>query len=522
MNCSESSGADDALVLKGRIPAGGVRCHALRRRCCEDMASIRQECPWLAWQPKGTVAFEVECAARFFSPQTNASMTEMDAPSTSSAPSFITNLPNEVLGNIISYIPMQDLIKWIENGKDKRLRQIMVLMHVCRAFRTAVFESDAFLTWDFDFSQLPIVWVSAWFPTEHEPESSFQITQFVRTLFADDRLVRSLARKRHWLFCEPFEVLLTVIAKIPTFRISAQKVRVNLPYFTDRALSRLSVCQGITELVIDQSYSGLNLDQISQLFPRLQHLKVSIPPDVSGSLNSLKNLISLEVILPRKRTAFDPIDLPRVYADDFDLPVARVLPFDSAETFNLLRFEGLEADCLDFLTFDLTPFRNLRHFYYRDSLDDYIVECLQKLDIYLETFEFFIDEMLDELESTIFSFRSLSRPRSLIIDAEFDWSRTHDACIHTHMDIVVAISENLQHINHIVFAGMGMDLRRVQCLSRLRNLKSIHWELPRYKAVLGEGLPEEVVAKAFESFEVEPEIQITRRDHTSIHGRRTR
>jgi hypothetical protein len=42
VDCSESSCADYALVLKGGITAGCGRGHALRRRCCEDMASSRR------------------------------------------------------------------------------------------------------------------------------------------------------------------------------------------------------------------------------------------------------------------------------------------------------------------------------------------------------------------------------------------------------------------------------------------------------------------------------------------------
>jgi hypothetical protein len=55
-----------------------------------------------------------------------------------------------------------------------------------------------------------------------------------------------------------------------------------------------------------------------------------------------------------------------------------------------------------------------------------------------------------------------------------------------------------------------MDLDNLQCLSRLRNLKSITWVFPplHRSYVKGDGLPEDALSKAFESFEVKPKIQV--------------
>jgi hypothetical protein len=119
---------------------------------------------------------------------------------------------------------MQILVKWRETGKERKLVQILVLMQVCRAFRIAVFESDAFLDWYFDFAYLVAGWRNAFWMDTRPPETIFRVARIVHTLLADANLVRTLACKRDWLFCEPPDVLLAVLAGIPTFRDSIQKV----------------------------------------------------------------------------------------------------------------------------------------------------------------------------------------------------------------------------------------------------------------------------------------------------------
>jgi hypothetical protein len=281
--------------------------------------------------------------------------------------------------------------------------------------------------------------------------------------------------------------------------------------FTDRALSRLSICPGITELAVDPTYSALHLDTIARFFPHLQHLRVAIPPHISGSLNALKQLISLEVTT---------LEFPETRWQELPEFGAQVLPFDSAETLSVLNFE---AGLLDFDTFDLSPFRNLRHVGFRLSSIGDIIECLQRLDIYLETFDYWIEEVPDPLYTSLFSIPSLSRLKTLILRVEFDGDEPSDPdYVHADMDIVTAITENLQHVRHLVFVCVGIDVGRVQCLSRLWNLKSIQWDIESNRGILGEGSPKEAVAKAFESFEVKPKIRVDTYDYSGFYGPRSR
>jgi hypothetical protein len=121
-------------------------------------------------------------------------MKEMDAPSMSSA-SSISNVPNEVLVEIFSYVRMDKVVKWSENGQERRIAQIVALLHVCRAFRMATFESHAFLDWEFDFTHL-IPYRNTNNTRRIAPHTITRITRLLNTLLADQYLLQTLARKR--------------------------------------------------------------------------------------------------------------------------------------------------------------------------------------------------------------------------------------------------------------------------------------------------------------------------------------
>jgi hypothetical protein len=78
------------------------------------------------------------------------------------------------------------------------------------------------------------------------------------------------------------------------------------------------------------------------------------------------------------------------------------------------------------------------------------------------------------------------------------------------MELLIEIADKLQSLNRILFVGLGIDVGGLQCLSRLPNLKAITWVLEGRMAVRGEGLPEEAISKAFESFEVKPKVEVIR------------
>jgi F-box domain len=437
------------------------------------------------------------------------SMTEMDAPAMFMAPSSISDLPIEVLVEIFSYIPMQ--VK-VECGHCRKSAQIMVFMHVCRSFRTAVFESRAFLDWEFDFACL--------IPHSgpHDLRTIPRLTRLLETLFADEYLLHTLARKREWKFCEPPDVLLTVLARIPTFAHSAQKVYLSLDDFTDRALNRLSICPGIIELGLDiqNDDSSIHLDEIPQYFPRLQHLKLYTPRQVHGSLHALKHLVSLEVA-----SAIDE-------GSEFRAIGQNIFPFNSAETLTSLK---IPRGFLDYSEFKLVQFRKLRHLTFEECLPDQIIRAMQGFDVHLETFEFHIRDLPDLGRPSsysdyepIFSLPSLAYLQTLTVrgiqdqDPDYDYAANDHICICVPM--VYKITNRLQHLTRILFVYVGVDPDELRCLSRLRNLKSITWVLGE-SFIWGDRLPEDGLSEAFESFEVKPKIEVVM-DEEFNYGRNSR
>jgi hypothetical protein len=82
------------------------------------------------------------------------SMTRTDEPSMPSEPSFIFNLPNEVLGEIFSYISVTDIVQRSENGKNRILYQFDVLLRESRAFRMPAFASHTIHEWESNITSL--------------------------------------------------------------------------------------------------------------------------------------------------------------------------------------------------------------------------------------------------------------------------------------------------------------------------------------------------------------------------------
>jgi hypothetical protein len=79
------------------------------------------------------------------------------------------------------------------------------------------------------------------------------------------------------------------------------------------------------------------------------------------------------------------------------------------------------------------------------------------------------------------------------------------------MDVLNEISRKIHDLRDIMFVNVGMDVGRLECLSRLHSLKSITWVFERdFCQIQGEGTPEEALAKAFEYFPTKPKIEVIR------------
>jgi hypothetical protein len=439
-------------------------------------------------------------------------MTRMDTPSMSSATSFIANLPNEILGEVLSYLPMTDMVEWKNSaGRGIKAAQFTVLLQVSRVFRTIAMASDAILDWQFNFASLsPII------PGSNNSLDPWAIFSDKRlgSFAANEYLVRALARKREWTVRQPIDVFLTLLGGFPTRHQSIQKLSIvqiprepaptsqpliafDLPAFAEFALKHLSTCQHVVELAVEPGVSEpLNLNLISNGFPNLKYLKIIMTgADLEGSLEALTRLESLEFTTVR--------DL----CPDFE---SDMLPWWSAESLTSLSLTNVTVDIDEF---ELWRARKLRHFTHLNCkakglfwAHPRITDCLRFLDSpFLETYECYTRPP----EFPILH-PCLSRLQALTIRTVPPSGNTLDTQFITNwMDLLVEITLQVHHLKDILFVNVGMDVGHLQCLSRLHSLKSITWLFERdFCQILGEGTPEEALAKVFQSFATKPKIKV--------------
>jgi hypothetical protein len=411
------------------------------------------------------------------------------------SPPFIYNLPNEVLQDIFALIPMNNSVQWARNGKKRELVQFMVLLQVCRTFRMAAFESRALLHWKFDLSTL-IPWD---FIQQDAPQVRIlRMARLLDVLFADKRFAQSVARKTDWTLSEHLEILFALMARIHTFERTTRKVFVNLDGLTQSALTRLSVCRLISELGIDSEGAPLDLNVISQGFPRLQHLKIALGEDVDGSLERLEHLISFDV------NAVDGSDL-------FTRLGRQVFPWASANTLVRIKL----ANCIVHLQ-SLPKLQQLHIESWEAGYGD-IIDSLEKLDApLLETFKCTVPH-LARLTSLgpMFANPSLSRVQSLTLRAigpQLHHPREYDPFVGSSA-LVNEVAAKCRNLHHVVF-NISIDLANLTCLSRLLKLRSITWvvDLDTPLSIRGKGSPEEALRKVFKSSQSVPKIEVVRSD----------
>jgi hypothetical protein len=186
---------------------------------------------------------------------------------------------------------------------------------------------------------------------------------------------------------------------------------------------------------------------------------------------------------------------------------AQLLPYESVETLSSLKIHG---PAFNLRVVDISQFRKLRHMTLKldfDSVQDRldILQFFGRLDIHLETFGFLIVGAL--LDNRIFLLPCLTSLRALTINglAVIDYDESDDDDDYV-ANLLMEIAENLRYLREISFVDMRVDVG--QALKE----DGIGSEVDSYGCLVqGDGLPEEALAKAFESFEVKPKISIIRR-----------
>src|SRR5580700_3003550 len=69
-------------------------------------------------------------------------------------PASINSLPNEILENVLRFIPMANSVECRTSEATRVTSQVIVLLHVSRTFRLVTLSSDFWLEPDFDIASL--------------------------------------------------------------------------------------------------------------------------------------------------------------------------------------------------------------------------------------------------------------------------------------------------------------------------------------------------------------------------------
>jgi hypothetical protein len=398
----------------------------------------------------------------------------------------IAALPNEILDRILSYIPMYRLVRIrSDNGPHRVANQAMLLMQVSRQFRKATQESRHWLDGNFNFSHLICRY--------YDYDNPLQFDRFLNILFDDEYLVSCLGRKTDWRFTSgPVGELIPTLAatRIPTFFQAVRKITLSLDQ--QSAWERLSGCHQLVELCLYHDWRSINLGWIDQYFPRVQRLRLQVSPVIYGSLKSLKCLNFLE------------LDLEEFDVDEDSDDIQRLVPFESANTLTTVT---LFPNALYTPSFDPTVFVNLRHASacYGFLFDEGVTDTLTSLDV-----GYYIDNQW--LQITNFDlpcFKNLQQLTfHLLSESPHDAPPpTSDMWIGVSMEIL----ENmvyLRDLKEIKLVNLGIDPKRVTCLSRAVKLETLTWILESKKQVLGGADPFSLLVNIFEAFNSRPKIRI--------------
>jgi F-box domain len=260
----------------------------------------------------------------------------MDSPSP-----FIFNLPNELLREIINFLPGHHLF-WLEtlDGNIKWAIQILVLMSVSRRFRMIALEAEFWTCRDFDFDSL-FEWRRPLDPFEAARKWLVEMNR-VKALTKNNRITSHLGRKTQWTFSASY-LLDFAILEIPHFRETVREITLCMPEAV-KSFGKLSLCPHTTKLALSEGVGSVDVGQIHLSCPFLEELVIGGSlTNYSGTLHDLSNLRSL-VIHTRQAPGELPLDL---------------IPLHSTSTLSHLELDGRispEAKKA------LSTFPNLTHF----------------------------------------------------------------------------------------------------------------------------------------------------------------
>ena len=394
---------------------------------------------------------------------------------------LILSIPNEILHHIFSFLHVsppddpfvsdpysydESFVLYQVNGKRYEVAQELVLRSVSRHFRAITAELDFWYDADFRFIDL--------IPSSYEDRHSrfgarYPERKFLKALFGDANLVKSLGkRKTDWRF-ESLEGLMTVMECVPLFVQNARAIDLEImdvdtyraqPSDFDAAIDVIASCSHITKLSTRLA-NDVNLSKIAAYFPALETLSCRENNSFQGSLALLDRLRTLRL---------------DYYDDKFPSP-RRWLPLRSAETLTELSVQcGPDVDTQIFDTTSLLMFVNLKILHIR-PLCDSIINFLIRAQIQLDVFE----TTLIRRYVAINRFVELLRAASLRNLKELELSNRHDdtsdrSATEQYWALVFDSFTSMLPSVQEVQLDAPLHLKCCRYFARMGNLKILNWD----------------------------------------------
>jgi hypothetical protein len=427
-------------------------------------------------------------------------MAHLDSPTNNTA--SINSLPNEILENVLRFIPMDSSVEYRTSEVTRVTSQVIALMNVSRTFRLVTLSSEFWLEPDFDVSSL--------FPDPLKQIRHPDVERWSH-LFRLPEVARILERKTNWFISRWPQVLFYARTCLPLFETTARRVVLkDLPLFF-HTIRDLEHILSLTDLELrgNSVFNSVELG-IFENFGQLKRLVLELPSHWTGRIPATLDSLEYFTLAPREsaRVNFELSD--------------RVLPFGSKNTLMYLSLTGWADD----ESFSIAPFNNLSMLVCKSIP---LSNVLDKSTSTLRSFEteFILPsgpaaEREWGFQKSNFDCHCLRSLRQLCLKIVFFKGTVDDAAWYLDgcMRAVKIISEcpfamTLEELE----LWAGLDLDDVTFLSEFEKLRILRWNYPNWALRLAApasrlGItPAAIVSKVFEIFPSPPKVcvQVVRR-----------
>ena len=377
----------------------------------------------------------------------------------------LLDFPNELLHSIVSYIPLDSFVKFRdESGKEKTISQMLVLMAVCRRFRTVCYQSSLWLNDQFSISDL--------LPeTNDENLRATNRLLFVRGLLCDDEMARLFCQRTEWTFTD-MESMFIIMNRLAGVRQNARKFtlrRLDHPIFV---LQDLHLCSRITDLTILCTIYPIDLDAIASC-TSLKRLAILDLYNIDNYLGTLKKAtletLSIRFFCNWERRGWD--------SNQFR---SKLVAVDSAPT--ITRLEVSNCARASKMTRELNPLEqsvNLTHITMLPLCSDFC-DMISQATCRLTSFTVMFEAPFDILDQSLVMIAapSLSQLEKLVIYFTSGFRpKRFETYVSGCTQILESIILHQQSVHHFELHS-NVELSWIPLFARLANLKTLRWTIP--------------------------------------------